>query len=143
MKASIEQIKEMVPLIMQLWPDNTMEEAENILREYICSEETEVFTQVMNERYVGVALCALRHGYVEGCDTSPVGYLEGIVVEESYRKKGVANSLCKECEDWARGKGCIEFASDCEWTNDISLQFHLKIGFKEENRIICFRKKID
>lgn len=25
----------------------------------------------------GVALCALRHDYVEGCETSPVGYLEG------------------------------------------------------------------
>jgi len=45
-------------------------------------------------------------------------------------------------EDWARKQGCFEFASDCELNNTESLAFHLKIGFKEENRIICFAKKL-
>ncbi|MCQ2771590.1 MAG: GNAT family N-acetyltransferase, partial [Clostridia bacterium] len=86
--------------------------------------------------------CGLRHDYVEGCNTCPVGYLEGIVVDQDYRKKGIARILCKECEEWAKEHGCTEFASDCELSNDESLSFHLSIGFKEENRIICFRKEI-
>ena len=46
------------------------------------------------------------------------------------------------CEDWARSQGCTEFASDCELENTDSLAFHLKCGFEEMNRIICFAKKL-
>ncbi|MBQ8549445.1 MAG: GNAT family N-acetyltransferase, partial [Lachnospiraceae bacterium] len=71
-----------------------------------------------------------------------VGYLEGIFVEESYRNKGCAKELLKQCEVWAKDMGCTEFASDCELTNTGSLAFHLKMGFEEANRVICFTKKL-
>jgi len=79
---------------------------------------------------------------VEGTDSSPVGYLEGIFVEEAYRNKGHAKELLKQCEIWAKDMGCTEFASDCELTNTGSLAFHLKMGFEEANRVICFTKKL-
>lgn len=41
-----------------------------------------------------------------------------------------------------RKQGCTEFASDCELDNEASLAFHLKMGFAEANRIICFTKRI-
>ena len=44
-------------------------------------------------------------------------------------------------QEWAKEKGCREFASDCELTNTDSLKFHLSLGFQEANRIICFTKK--
>ena len=50
----------------------------------------------MNGEYAGVALCALRHDYVEGCETSPVGYLEGVCVQEEYRQQGVARKLVSD-----------------------------------------------
>ena len=84
----------------------------------------------------------MRHDYVEGCETSPVGYLEGVSVKETYRNRGVAKRLVEECEQWAREKGCREFASDCELSNAASLNFHLQIGFQEQNRIICFKKML-
>ena len=79
---------------------------------------------------------------MEGCENSPVGYLEGVSVKEEYCQQGIARKLVSECEQWAREKGCTEFASDCELTNTASLNFHLAIGFQEENRIICFKKKL-
>ena len=91
---------------------------------------------------VGFAQCQLRHDYVEGTESSPVGYLEGIYVAEEYRKHGIARELLSVCETWAKGKGCAEFASDCELENTQSLQFHLNVGFEEANRIICFTKKL-
>lgn len=142
MVAEIEHIGELIPLLMQLWPEMIVEEAKDLLNDYIGGKETAVFTHYVNEKYVGLALCCLRYDYVEGCDTSPVGYLEGIVVDENNRMKGIANLLCQECERWAKEKGCTEFASDCELTNSTSIQFHLNIGFKEENRIVCFKKNI-
>ena len=129
-------------LVKLLWPEHTLEALEKILLEYMNAEESAVFAQFQGENPIGIALCCLRHDYVEGCETSPVGYLEGIYVEEAYRNRGVARSLCEECEKWARELGCSEFASDCELTNTVSLRFHIGIGFTEENRIICFKKKL-
>jgi aminoglycoside 6'-N-acetyltransferase I len=91
---------------------------------------------------IGFAQCQLRYDYVEGTDSSPVGYLEGIYVVEDYRKQGVAKELLNACESWAKAKGCTEFASDCELDNVQSLRFHLNVGFEEVNRIICFTKKL-
>ena len=91
---------------------------------------------------VGFAQCQLRHDYVEGTETSPVGYLEGIYVKAAFRRRGVAGQLLRACEEWAKGMGCAEFASDCELHNTDSLSFHLHTGFEEANRIICLTKRL-
>ena len=104
--------------------------------------EAAVFAAMQAGRVIGFAECRLRHDYVEGTSTSSVGYLEGIYVEEQYRRQGVAQALLGACEEWARSKGCTEFASDCELENEDSLKFHLSLGFEEADRIICFRKKL-
>ena len=58
------------------------------------------------DKPIAFAQCQLRHDYVEGTESSPVGYLEGIFVSEGYRKKGCAAELLSECERWAKEKGC-------------------------------------
>lgn len=105
-------------------------------------EDAQLFLNYDGVIPVGFAQCQLRHDYVEGTDTCPVGYLEGIFVKEDYRHKGCARELLLECEKWAKMKGCKEFASDCEINNDTSLQFHKAMNFTEANRIICFTKKL-
>ena len=106
------------------------------------SGSTACFLQYVNDEPIGFAQCSLRRDYVEGTSTSPVGYLEGIYVRQADRHLGFAGQLMKACEDWARAQNCMEFASDCELDNTESLAFHLKLGFKEANRIICFSKKL-
>ena len=68
---------------------------------------------------VGFAECQLRYDYVEGTDSSPVGYLEGIFVKEEFRHRGFAKEILAECEKWTKEKGCTEFASDCELDNGL------------------------
>ena len=68
--------------------------------------------------------------------------MEGIFVEEEHRGKGYAKELLSECQKWAKEKGCLEFASDCELDNVTSLNFHIAMGFEEANRIICFTKRL-
>ena len=106
------------------------------------SAEAACFLVMDGTAAVGFAQCQLRHDYVEGTETSPVGYLEGIFVQESHRRQGYARLLLTACEIWAKEQGCAEFASDCELDNDQSLRFHLSVGFEEANRIICFAKKL-
>ena len=41
--------------------------------------------------------CAMD--YVNGCTTSPVGFLEGLYVAAAARRQGVARALCDAAED--------------------------------------------
>ena len=129
-------------LAIKMWEDNVLEELAAELAELIGSSEAAVFLGTIDGQTVGFAQCQLRHDYVEGTETSPVGYLEGIFIEEAYRRKGLAKQLLAACEEWAKEQGCTEFASDCELTNTDSLKFHLSLGFEEANRVICFTKTL-
>ncbi len=141
-KATIDDVLCVANLAIQMWEDNTIEGLTEEMKEIIASPESEVFLLYDGDAAVGFAQCQLRHDYVEGTDSSPVGYLEGIFVEEAYRNKGYAKELLKQCEAWAKDMGCTEFASDCELENVGSLAFHMKMGFEEANRVICFTKRL-
>ena len=129
-------------LAVRMWDSHTAEELAEEFRTLIADENAAVFLYHDGDTAAGFAQCQLRHDYVEGTETSPVGYLEGIYVAESHRGRGIARMLLNACESWAKERGCSEFASDCELHNTESLAFHLHCGFAEANRIICFTKKL-
>ena len=141
-KAEIKDLPVIAELACQLWLDNSVEEMQAEFAETLTKPDAAFFLAYADETAVGFAQCQLRYDYVEGTDSSPVGYLEGIYVADGYRQQGFARELLAACESWAKSKGCTEFASDCELDNVQSLQFHLNVGFEEANRIICFTKKL-
>lgn len=123
-----------------MWDSHTVCELETEFNKTLNDEHAAFFIKCINNIPVGFAQCGLRTDYVEGTESSPVGYLEGIFVKEEHRKNGYATQLLCACEKWAKEMGCIEFASDCELDNIGSLKFHMAMGFDEANRIICFKK---
>lgn len=129
-------------LAIQMWNDSTVLDLEKEFEELLESDKAACFIKYIDDMAVGFAQCQLRADYVEGTETSPVGYLEGIFIVEAYREKGYAKELLGACEKWAKEHNCSEFASDCELDNTAGLGFHLAMGFEEANRIICFRKEI-
>lgn len=141
-KAETQDLGILAELACLLWQGHTPEEMKDALAKIMMREDAAFFLAFDGKRAIGFAQCQLRHDYVEGTNSSPVGYLEGIYVAEGYRKQGVAKALLSACESWAKAKGCREFASDCELDNVQSLQFHRNVGFAETNRIICFTKKL-
>ena len=129
-------------LALQLWPEHTQQE---LLEEFVtmlAEKDAAVFLAYAGGAPVGFAQCQLRHDFVEGTSSSPVGYLEGIFVAADHGRAGYAGARLEACEGWAREVGCQEFASDCELDNADSLHFHLKMGFAEVSRIICFQKTL-
>ena len=140
--ATLEDVQIVAKLAIQMWKSHTIGELAGEFYDYISKEKGIVFIAVADAGAVGFAQCGLRRDYVEGTDSSPVGYLEGIFVKEEYRKRGVARDMLEACQKWAKEQGCAEFASDCELDNEDSLKFHIKMGFVEANRIICFTKKL-
>ena len=141
-KVETKDLSVLAALACRLWPRLGVAEMEAEYAEMMAREDAAFFLAYHQEEAIGFAQCQLCDDYVEGTASSPVGYLEGIYVAEEYRQQGLARELLAACENWAKAKGCTEFASDCELDNVQSLQFHLKLGFEEANRIICFAKKL-
>ena len=141
-KATLEDIPQLVSLAIQMWKSHTVEDLTKNFCEHIRKGKNIIFLAISEKNIVGFAQCGLRFDYVEGTNSSPVGYLEGIFVLEEYKKRGYAKELLGACQNWTKDQGCFEFASDCELDNEDSLKFHLKMGFAEANRIICFTKRL-
>ena len=138
-KAEAKDLPILGELACGLWPHHTPD----AMAETLEMPDAAFFLAFAEKTSVGFAQCQLRHDYVEGTDSSPVGYLEGIYVLPGHRRQGIAKALLSACESWAKSMGCREFASDCELTNKDSLRFHLNVGFREANRIICFVRELN
>lgn len=141
-KAKKEDFLIVAKLAKELWNNHSLVYLENEFKEYLFSDNVCIYIDYENNVPVAFAQVSLRYEYVEGVNSSPVAYLEGVFVKEEYRRQNIAQQLITKCEDWAKEKKCKEMASDCELENEISYKFHLKSGFKECNKIICFTKKL-
>lgn len=141
-KAVMADLKKVTDLALALWPEHTWNEMADEMGCYISGPERAAFLMEDGTDALGLAICSLRHDYVEGTEGSPVGYLEGIYVDAACRGKGNARKLLAIAQQWAKEMGCREFASDCELDNQASRDFHLACGFEEANRIICFVKAL-
>ena len=81
---------------------------------------------------------SLRHDYVEGCQNSPTAYLEGIFIIPDYRSQGIADKLLSFAISWAENRGISQLASDVEFDNQLSQNFHVKYGFWEVGRTVRY-----
>jgi len=128
-----------VPLRQALWPDAN--DPSEVMDQLARPERFQILVAEEGSQFIGWVEVALRD-YAEGCQTSPVGYLEGWYVVPTHRQSGIGRKLVEAAEDWARAKGCTEMASDTETHNTPSQQAHLHLGYQEVERIVCFRKPL-
>ena len=128
----------------QLWPHLSLEEHEAEIVEALAqSGRLIAFLCVTPDgTAVGLAEASIRSDYVNGCETSPVAFLEGIVVDAAMRRRGVAALLVAAVSEWALGKGLSELASDAELHNAASHAMHGALGFEETQRVVYFRKAL-
>ncbi len=126
-----------------LWPDCPAEEHEWEMTEILQNPEREpVFVSVGPDgRLQGFLEVSLRP-YAWGCESSPVGYLEGWYVEPDARRQGIGGALVVAGEEWARSKGCVEMASDAEIDNELSHTAHGRLGYEEVEWLVHFKKKL-
>lgn len=87
-------------------------------------------------------ICFVAHvkenivGYVVGgpkvSQLSSIKYaeLENVFVSDKYRNKGIANKLCKQFIDWAKGQGFERICVKTGWKKQTKLlPFYEKLGF--------------
>jgi len=92
-------VAQWVALRIALWPDENAaimtEEAPALL----AHPDRLVLLARGGDTVTGFAEAAIRHDHVNGCETRPVVFLEGIYVVPAYRRQGVARQLIARVED--------------------------------------------
>ena len=126
-----------------LWPGETPEAEMADMAAWLARPNTEV---LVAERPGGAGLAGFAEvgmrSHADGCETSPVGYLEGWYVDADVRRQGVGTALVRAAEAWARGQGFRELASDTLLVNTVAQQAHHALGFTEVDRVVAYRKPL-
>jgi aminoglycoside 6'-N-acetyltransferase I len=141
-KCTHETLEDWLRLRWALWPHLTVSQHRLEALAILGGPSPAVAFVARNDRFgaVGFAEVALRQDHVNGCATSPVGFLEGIYVHPEWRRLGIARLLCSAVEAWAVDLGCSELGSDVDLDNRASQRMHETLGFTETERVVFYRK---
>ena len=127
-----------------LWPDEAPSHHLDDAADILGRPERAVAFLAFDDRgtAIGFAEATLRSDYVNGTDSSPVGFLEGWYVVPARRGSGVGRALVNAVERWTQQNGCMELASDALLDNVGSHLAHAACGFEETERVVYFRKRL-
>jgi len=123
-----------------LFPDYAADDLAKGMREFRARSDGEVFIAERDDGSVAGFVEVGSRPYADGCETSPVGYIEAWYVDPDVRRSGYGRDLLKAAENWARSRGYHEMASDALLDNEISHAAHYRAGYEEVDRVVQFRK---
>jgi len=129
---------------MALWADATADDHHAYMAISLAQPERFLQLMIYDEKHqpIGFIEGSIRGDYVNGTETSPVGFVEGVYVIPAWRRKGIARQLFAAIGDWARARGCRELASDALLANEASQRAHRALGFEETERVVYFRRML-
>jgi aminoglycoside 6'-N-acetyltransferase I len=127
-----------------LWPDGSAAEHAKEIAAWLAGPDTValVAARMDSDDLVGLAELSLRP-YADGCEDSPVAYLEGWWVDPAVRRQGLGRALIEAASDWARARGGTELASDAQLDNLQSQRAHAALGFAEAGRAVLYVRRLD
>lgn len=141
-RATHEDKPEWFRMRQGLWPEAPHHFLEFDLDGLLANDDAAIFVASdTNGRLVAFIEVGLRDRG-EGCETSPVGYIEAWYVDPHVRGQKVGRDLMFAAESWAREKGMTEMASDTWLENEASIQAHLRVGYYEVERLVHFVKRL-
>lgn len=112
------------------------------MEEMYARSDAAVFVIDRGDGSLGGFVEAGSRSVVDGCRTSPVGYLEAWYVDEDLRRRGYGANLIDAAEQWSRDQGYSEMGSDALIDNEVSHASHRALGYEEVSRVITYRKSL-
>lgn len=135
-------LDEVVRLSMALFPHHDRGEHARDIQEFVRRADGATFVIEREDGKLAGYVEVGTRPYADGCDSSPVGYVEAWLVDEDVRRSGWGRSLLLAAEGWAREKGYREMASDALLDNVASHRAHEHSGYVEVERVVQFRKPL-
>lgn len=139
-KCCADDLPQWVVLRSALWPDENPNIMAAEAGAILAHPDRLVLVARDGKAVIGFAEASVRRDCVNGCETSPVGFVEGIYVGPEHRHRGIARSMVGAIEQWAYERGLTELASDALLENADSHAMHEALGFSETERVVYFRK---
>jgi aminoglycoside 6'-N-acetyltransferase I len=133
---------EWLRMSVALFPEYSAPDLAKGMTEFRGRSDAEVFMAERDDGSVAGFVEVGSRPYADGCDTSPVGFVEAWYVDPDVRRAGYGRELLRAAEDWARGRGYTEMASDALLDNLISHAAHQRAGYEEVGRVVQFRKSL-
>jgi ribosomal protein S18 acetylase RimI-like enzyme len=125
----------------RLFPIDGVEVAREEVAAIVAKDSEAAFAVRDGATWLGfIELRERSHG--EGCETSPVGYIEALWTEPEARRQGVARQLASGAIDWCRERGLSDLCSDTEINNVVSQAVHRRLGFEETEKLVAYRMKV-
>jgi GNAT superfamily N-acetyltransferase len=127
--AKEEDIEGILPLLSQIYRvKNLPQNASLTLQEQISSSTSDVFVAQDDNKIIGAGtIFYLKNGGHE----NPFAYLEGIVVDDEFRGKGIGTALSKFAIDLARKKNCYKIIFTSGPDREKIHKFYENLGFKK------------
>lgn len=125
-----------------LWPEAPLDYLTYDLDEILSDPRQAAFVASRADGSLVAFIEASLREYAEGCETSPVGYIEAWFVDETIRGQKLGREMIYTAENWAREHGCTEMGSDTWLDNEGSINAHKKTGYYEVDRLVHFLKRL-
>lgn len=120
----------------KLWPDAPIGK---LIKDAIfieageCPEECQYKMKVFmleddSGKLCGFIEVSLRKNY-KYCTSSPVGFIEGLYIENHCRKNGWGGRLMKKAEEWIKSEGGKEIASIIDAYRKAGIEAYVALGY--------------
>src|SRR4051812_41952655 len=94
-----DDLPDWLKMALALWSYESKEDMESLFHHLYYSESDKMLIARSDSGVAaGFANISIRKEYVEGSNSSPVGYIEGIYVKPEFRKQGIARKFIEMAE---------------------------------------------
>jgi N-acetylglutamate synthase-like GNAT family acetyltransferase len=102
-KAIVDDSVSLVNLLRQLGYENTQEEIIERIKELTNSNSDSILVAVLNDAVVGLISF---HAWPRFYEWGKIGRISSLIVEPTFRRKGIGQKLIKEIETFAKQANC-------------------------------------
>ena len=100
------------------------------------STKARLFVAERNDRLVAMSTVQLLISTAEG---GTVGLVEDVVVDETYRDRGIGKMMLQHLETWAQNNGLVRLQLLADRNNPSALRFYEKSGW-QTTELIALRR---